>query len=61
MVQWLRLHAFTAMGSGSKPNQGTKIPQAAQYSHQKKTKKQKTRERDRREVGGRFKREGTYV
>ena len=66
MVQWLRLHAFTAMGSGSNPNQGTKIPQAAQYSHPKKKNKQTNkqtnkRERDRRDVGGRFKREGTYV
>ena len=58
MVQWLRLHAFTAMGSGSKPNLGTKIPRATQYSHPKKQNKS---ERDRREVGGRIKREGTYV
>ena len=28
VVQWLRLHAFTAMGLGSIPDQGTKIPSA---------------------------------
>ena len=28
MVRWLRLHAFSAEGSGSIPGQGTKIPQA---------------------------------
>ena len=28
-VQWLGLHAFTRMGTGSIPGQGTKIPQTA--------------------------------
>ena len=28
VVQWLRLHAFTAEGVGSKPGRGTKILQA---------------------------------
>ena len=28
VVQWLRLHASSAEGSGSIPGQGTKIPQA---------------------------------
>ena len=28
MVQWLRLHTFTAMGKGSNPGQGTKNPYA---------------------------------
>ena len=28
-VQWLGLHAFTAMGPGSIPGRGTKISQAA--------------------------------
>ena len=27
VVQWLGLHAFTAEGVGSIPDQGTKIPQ----------------------------------
>ena len=30
-VQWLGLGAFTAMGLGSIPGQGTKIPQAVQH------------------------------
>ena len=30
MVQWLRLNAFTTGGAGSIPDQGTKIPHAAQ-------------------------------
>lgn len=28
VVQWLRLHTFTAKGAGSIPGQGAKIPQA---------------------------------
>ena len=28
VVQWLRLHAFTARAPGSIPGQGTNIPQA---------------------------------
>ena len=40
VVQWLGVSAFTAVGLGSVPNQGTKIPQAAQHSQ--KTKKKKT-------------------
>ena len=31
-VQWLRLCAFTAEGTGSIPGQGTKLLQAAQHS-----------------------------
>ena len=34
-VQWLRVHAFTAMGLGSIPDQGTKIPSALQLMAQK--------------------------
>ena len=37
-VQWLRLHASTAWGTGSFPGQGTKIPQAAWPSQKKKKK-----------------------
>ena len=37
VVQWLRLHASNARGTGSIPGQGTKIPQAVQC-HQKKKK-----------------------
>ena len=29
MIQWLRLHAFTAKGPGSVPGGGSKIPQEA--------------------------------
>lgn len=29
--QWLRLRAFTTVGWGSIPDQGTKIPQTAQH------------------------------
>ena len=29
VVQWLRLHGFTAEGLGSTPGGGTKIPQVA--------------------------------
>ena len=36
MVQWLRLHAFTAEGFGSISGQGTKILQATQRSQKKK-------------------------
>ena len=39
VVQRLGLHAFTAMGQGSIPSQGTKIPQATQAAKNKKTKK----------------------
>ena len=33
--QWLRLRAFTTMGWGSVPDQGTKIPQTAQRGKKK--------------------------
>ena len=36
VVQWLRLHAFTAEGPGSIPGQGTRIPQAAWHGQEKK-------------------------
>ena len=36
VVQWLRLHASTAGGTGSIPGQGTKIPHATQSSQKKK-------------------------
>ena len=36
MVQWLRLHAPTAGGTGSIPGRGTKTPHAAQYGQKKK-------------------------
>ena len=32
MVQWLGLHAFTAKGLGSNPDQGTKVLHAMQRS-----------------------------
>ena len=43
VVQWLGLRAFTAMGPGSIPGQGTKILQAAWRGQKlKKTKTKKT-------------------
>ena len=36
MVQWLELHAFTAVGTGLIPDQGTKIPHAIQPKKKKK-------------------------
>ena len=36
MVQWLELHAFTAVGTGLIPDQGTKIPHAIQQKKKKK-------------------------
>ena len=38
-VQWLGLCASTAVGMGSLPGQGTKIPQATWHSQKKKKKK----------------------
>ena len=35
MVQWLGLGAFTAVGLGSIPGQGAKIPKAAQRGQKK--------------------------
>ena len=35
-VQWLGLCAFTAVGPGSIPSQGTKILQAMQHGQKKK-------------------------
>ena len=46
VVQWLGFHALTAEGLGSIPDQGTKMPQAAQHGQGREEK------RDwRREVG----------
>ena len=42
-VQWLRLGAFTAVGSGLIPGWETKIPPARQGSHKKKKKKKELR------------------
>ena len=43
-LQWLAFCAFTAYGSGSKPGQGTKIPQAAwQKTNETKTNKKHTK------------------
>ena len=39
MIQWLRLGALTAMGWGSIPGQGTKIPQAVGYGQKEKKKR----------------------
>ena len=39
VVQWLGLGTFTAVGSGSIPGRGTKIPQAVQCSQKKKKEK----------------------
>ena len=38
VVQWLRLHASKAVGIGSIPGQGTKIPHAVQHGGKKKLK-----------------------
>ena len=38
VVQWLDLHAFTAMDLGSIPGQGTEILQATGYGRKKKKK-----------------------
>ena len=38
-VQWLRLHASTAGGTGSIPGCGTKIPHAMWHGQKKKKKK----------------------
>ena len=35
MVQWLGLHTFTAWGTGSIPDQGTKILHVAQHGQKK--------------------------
>ena len=35
MVQWFGLRTFTAVGQGSVPGQGTKIPQATQRGQNK--------------------------
>ena len=40
-VQWLGLGAFIAVGPGSIPGWGTKIPQAAQSGPKKKKNKKK--------------------
>ena len=45
-VQWLRLHAFTAKGTGSIPGQRTKIPQAAWCSQKRKRKKENDEKED---------------
>ena len=37
-VQWLGFHAFTAENMGSIPGRGTKIPQAAWHSQERKRK-----------------------
>ena len=42
-IQWLRLHASTAEGTGSTPGKGTKIPHASQV-RQKKRKGKKRKE-----------------
>ena len=36
VVQWLGLHGFSAMGPGSIPGWGTKIPQAVWQGQKKK-------------------------
>ena len=35
-AQWLRLHAFIAVGAGSNPGWGAKIPDAEQHDQKKK-------------------------
>ena len=37
VVQWLRLHTFSAVGLGSIPGQGTKIPNAVRWGQKKST------------------------
>ena len=53
LVQWLRLHATSAGGTGSIPGQGTKIPHAACCSQkirfQKDIKKKKKKGKERYE------------
>ena len=36
VVQWIRFHAYTAVGMGSIPGLGTKIPDATQHDQKKK-------------------------
>ena len=43
VVQWLRLHASTAGGTGSIPGGATKIPHAWRCGKKKKTKKEPTK------------------
>ena len=43
VVQWLRLRASTAGGTGLIPGRGTKIPHAAQRGKKKKKKKNSLR------------------
>ena len=50
MVQWLRLHAANAGGTGSIPGGGTKIPHAAWCGQ--KVKKKKSREGLREQIYG---------
>ena len=38
-VQWLRRHVSNAVGAGSIPGQGTKIPHAVQHGQKRKKKK----------------------
>ena len=45
-AQWLGLGAFTAVGLGSIPGQGTKIPQAARCGQNVKKKKRRRRSRN---------------
>ena len=68
MVQWLRLHASTAGGTGSIPGWGTKIPHAAQCGkreregkkkkeRKKKAERKKEKEKDRKRERERKKKE----
>ena len=44
-VQWLGLHTFTAVGLGSIPGRGTKIPQASRHGQKKKKKNTKPKQK----------------
>ena len=48
VVQWLRLHASTAGGTGSIPGGGTKIPHATQPKKEKEEEEKERRRRRRR-------------
>ena len=53
-VQWLRLSAFTATGSGSIPGQGAKSLQTTLWSQNKKKKERNTLEEEWTEFATRF-------
>ena len=51
VVQWLRLHTFTAVGLGSIPGRGTKIPQAVLHGQTNKETLNITNKSKNKQVG----------